>query len=630
MTPRSPFHLPPTLQFESAADVVVRLGQWVWLHVLSPFWRDPEGWPFYCWILPLLILLLVIFFVCRKWAGSNLAYRSPRLFNLIHGRFWAPITVICLWAMLFFDAPLLASRIGPSWRLGDWLCMTKQTAFITFAALFLLGIVPLLFLLIRLIRSSVDSGIHGEAAWAARHELRISRTRPWLIPIKVHFRGSRRPWMGGGGMVAFAPSREVSRRHTIVIGGTGSGKGHFIFGHILASARQALIYQDVKAECPAHDHWVSANGKEPIKWGAGRPGGYPSACWNPLEECRQDENPYDAFASLAAVLISGDEKDWVPQLSRPILASVLISGRYETLGDLADDFTMRGVEAVLKDAEVPHGLLESLEGKNVKEYIGTTLFSCLSSFQSGWGRQVTSGHDFSVDDMLHKGGYVLSAEAEPSRRLPLTLFWRMLFRRTLRSYETYDLSILLDEGLAAGKIPNFTDALNTMRSKGVGIIFAIQNSAGLREVYGPQGGPAVEEAFTNRITLLNGLNAEDAEKLSKRLGTYTRVRSQRHGPSTHDRAELMPLEEVMRRGAGEVDRWAVFEVVGATVSKRAIMARLVPTELAIHPLLPSDVQQCKECTSSALPILCVDDPELPQGASANIQQDSVPEEFSGF
>jgi len=336
-----------------------------------------------------------------------------------------------------------------------------------------------------------------------------------------------------------------------------------------------LIYQDVKAECPAHDQWASANGKAPIKWGAGRPGGYPSAHWNPLEECRQDENPYDAFASLSAVLISGDEKDWVPQLARPILASVLISGRYETLGELADEFTSRGVEAVLKDAEVPQGLLESLEGKNVKEYIGTTLFSCLSSFQSGWGRQVTSGHDFSVDDMLQKGGYVLSAEAEPTRRVPLTLFWRMLFRRVLRSYETYDLTILLDEGLAAGKIPNFADALNTMRSKGVGIIYAIQNTAGLREIYGPQGGPAVEEAFTNRITLLNGLNAEDAEKLSKRLGTYTRVRAQRHGPATHDRAELMPLEEVMRRGAGEVDRWAVFELVGATTSKRPIMARLV-------------------------------------------------------
>lgn len=587
MTPRSPFHLPTFPRFEDLGDVFVRFGRWVWLHILWPLWRDPEGWPFYCWVLPLLIIFLVIFFIWRRRAGSNLAYRSPRFFNLIHGRFWAPITMFCLWVMFFLDAPLFASRVGPSWRPDTWLCVTKRPAFISFAVLLLLGFVPLLFLLIRLIRSMISSGIHGEAAWAARNEVRTSRTWPWLLPIKVHFRGSRRPWMGGGGMVAFAPSREVSRRHTIVIGGTGSGKGHFIFGHILASARQALIYQDVKAECPAHDDWVSANGKEPIKWGAGGPGGYTSARWNPLEECRQDENPYDAFASLAAVLISGDEKDWVPQLARPILASVLVSGRYETLGDLADEFTLRGVAAVLKDAEVPQGLLESLEGKNVKEYIGTTLFSCLSSFQSGWGRQVTSGHDFSVDDMLHKGGYVLSAEAEPSRRLPLTLFWRMLFRRTLRSYESYDLTILLDEGLAAGKIPNFADALNTMRSKGVGIIYAIQNTAGLREIYGPQGGPAVEEAFTNRVTLLNGLNAEDAEKLSKRLGTYTRVRSQRLGPATHDRAELMPLEEVMRRGAGGRDRWAVFEVVGASYSNRPILARLVASN-----------QEVRNCTAT--------------------------------
>jgi type IV secretory pathway TraG/TraD family ATPase VirD4 len=113
----------------------------------------------------------------------------------------------------------------------------------------LLGVVPLLFLLVRLIRSTVSAGIHGEAAWAARHEIQTSRTGPWLIPIKVHFRGSRRSWTGGGGMVGFGPSREVTRRHMIVIGGTGSGKGYFIFGHILISCRHALIYQDVKAEC---------------------------------------------------------------------------------------------------------------------------------------------------------------------------------------------------------------------------------------------------------------------------------------------------------------------------------------------------------------------------------------------
>ena len=430
----------------------------------------------------------------------------------------------------------------------------------------------------RLFREQIQSGIHGEAGWASRSEVRFSRSWPWLIPIQVHFRGTRRPWTTGGGFVILAPSREVSRRHTLVRGGTGSGKGHFIFGHILTSARHATIYQDVKDDGPPMGYALANTMVVPIRWGAAAEGGRPSMQWNPLEECRLDPNPEDAYETLASVLIQGDDGDWVPQLARPILAWVFASGRYQTLGGLADDFTERGVEAVLKDIGLPGGLMESLEGKNVKEYIGTTIFSHLAPFRSGWGRAVTGGHDFSLSDIIRRGGYVLSAETIASRRVPLIVFWRLLFRKMLRTTEPMDLTLLMDEGLAAGKIPDFADALNTLRSKGVSIVFAIQNTAGLREIYGPQGGPAVEEAFTNRITLLNGLNNEDAEKLTKRLGTYTRIRKQRQGTPTHDRADLMPLEEVARRGAGEMDRWAVLEVVGATNSNRPIIARLVPSE----------------------------------------------------
>ena len=142
--------------------------------------------------------------------------------------------------------------------------------------------------------------------------------------------------------------------------------------------------------------------------------------------------------------------------------------------------------------------------------------------------------------------------------------------------------------------------------------------------------PAVEEAFTNRITLLNGLNAEDAEKLSKRLGCYTRVRKQQHGTPTHDRAELIPLEEVLRRGAGEQDRWAVFEIVGATESKRPVIARLVPSELVIRKPEPAEVSPHAGRSSESLHPLWKEAAELTQGPSPCIPADSGTEEFGGF
>ena len=630
MTPQQPFKVPPVPHFDGPADLLVKLGHWVWIKLLAPLWVDPTGWPLYCWILPYLTVCLLLFFAWRRWAGVSFAYRSPRFFNVVHGRLWAPLLLLGLWGTLFFGSPLLAVKGGPSWRPDGWLCLRPHHAYITFAVGFLLSPLPLSFLLIRLIRSTVHVGIHGAAAWAARNEVRSSPSWPWLIPLKVHFRGIRRPWVDGGGMVALAPSREVTRRHILLRGGTGSGKGFFIFGHILATASQAMIYQDVKAECPALDHLHTVTGMDPIRWGAATSGGWPSVRWNPLEECRHDPDPMDAFEALAAVLIAGDDKDWVPQLARPILAWVLASNRHETLAALADDFTARGVETVLKDAELPEGLLQSLAGKNVKEYIGTTIFANLAPFRSGWGRDVTTSHDFSLADIIQRGGYVLSAETEPSRRAPLTVFWRMLFRKMLRTQAPMDLTLLMDEGLAAGKIPNFADALNTLRSKGVSIVFAIQYTAGLKDIYGPQGGPAVEEAFTNRITLLNGLNAEDAEKLSKRLGCYTRVRKQQQGTPTHDRAELIPLEEVLRRGAGEQDRWAVFEIVGATESKRPVIARLVPSDLVIRKPEPSEISPRPEPISEPLHPIWKEDAEFTQCPSPCLTADSSTEEFGGF
>ena len=631
MTPQHPFKVPTLPHFAGPADMLMRLGHMVWIKFLLPLWCDPQGWPLICWILPYISACLLLFFVWRRCVGVGLAYRSPRFFNIVHGRLWAPLLMLGLWGTFFFDSPLLAVQRGPSWRPGDWLCLTPRQAFMTFAVGFLLSSVPLLFLLNRLIRSTVNNGIHGEAAWAARNEVRTSASWPWLVPIKVHFRGLRRPWIGGGGLVALAPSREVTRRHILLRGGTGSGKGFFIFGHILATARHPVIYQDVKAECPALEHLRAVAGKDPIRWGAAASEGWPSLRWNPLEECRKDPNPMDAFEALAAVVITGDDQDWVPQLARPILAWVLASNRYETLAALADDAIARGMETVLKDVGLPEGLLQSLEAKYVKEYIGTSFFSSLAPFRSGWGRDVTTGHDFSLSDIVLRGGYVLSAETEPSRRAPLTVFWRMLFRMMLRTQTPMDLTLLMDEGLACGKIPNFADALNTLRSKGVSIVFAIQNTAGLKDIYGPQGGPAVEESFTSRITLLNGLNTEDAENLSKRLGCYTRVRKQRNGTPTHDRAELMPMEEVLRRGAGEGDRWAVFELVGATASNRPIMARLFPSELIIRgPRLGERTKSCKEALRIPSAILGASTGSTPPESQLSDPRNTDAEEAGGF
>ncbi len=589
----NPTKVPPLSNVPDPFDQLERLGKWVWVHLAAPLWTAPDAsFPDWSWLLLLAFLALLGFMIWRRIAGIALAYRRPRGFNFVHGAYWFPLALWLLALSLALFTPFISFPPVPEWRPKTLLLLNARQAFLAMGLSMLVASWALVLTWLRFFREKVEPGIHGEAAWAARSEVRYSEDWPWLVPIQVHFRGTRRPWKNGAGLVTLAPSHEGTRRHTLAKGGSGSGKGFFFLGHILGTARTAVIYQDVKGECPHLDHLRSVTKFEPIRWGAAADGGWPSMRWNPLEECRNDPNPVDAYESLAAVLISGEDRDWVPQLARPILAWVLASGRYLTLGELADDFTDRGVETVLKDIGLPGGLLQSLEGKNVKEYIGTTIFSHLAPFRSGWGRAVTSGNDFSLADIIRRGGFVLSAEPVVNRRTPLHVFWGLLFRKMLRATDPMNLTLILDEGLAAGRIPNFVDGLNTLRGKGAAFVFAIQNSAGLREVYGPQGGPAVEEAFANRVTLLNGLNPEDAEALSKRMDTYTRVRPQRNGPANHDRGYLIPLEEVSRRGAVESDRWAVIEMVGATRSGRPIMARLVPSKLVIRKPTPSEIAAC--------------------------------------
>ena len=116
--------IPKLPHYAGPVDFLQHIGAWAWVHLVSPLWRNLEGWPAWCWTLPVLALCLGIFFIWRRWAGMRLAYWSPTLFNVVHGRFWLPLLVSSLWGMLLFGSPLLALAHGPAWRADAWWCIT--------------------------------------------------------------------------------------------------------------------------------------------------------------------------------------------------------------------------------------------------------------------------------------------------------------------------------------------------------------------------------------------------------------------------------------------------------------------------------------------------------------------------
>lgn len=531
-------------------------------------------------LLPVLVWALVPYLRSKVIKAS--VYDVPQKIKRLYARGWAALgwfglgwSVICL---VLLSAPL-AARWAPS----AWLGMRADLEFkhlvgIVWAGFTLMVFSGVLFLF-RTSREALHDGEHGAAAWATWADVICSAGRRWSLPLRVHYRGVRRKWNlddSGTGIAVLGPPDPAVCAHVLLTGSTGSGKGASIFGHIIASSTVPVIYQDVKAEVPFGD---SPKMQGALRWGAAASKGWPSMRWNPLEEARREPDAAErdsAFETLASMLMPcppGKDDSWVQEVGRPILAEGLKTGMFETLGDFADSVRDMPLQEILASLEVPRGLQGLLGGTNVPEYIGSAFYSNLACYRAGWGRVVTSGHDFTLDEFIHKGGYVLSAEPEATRALPLQLFWRMLLRKLMRATGKVPLTILMDEGLAAGKIPNLRQALETLRNRGVSLWMGIQSESGLLDVYSPTTGKAIIDTFGNRITLLHGLDSQDAENLSKRLGTWTMRRKAPNQQAQVSPVPLLTTSEMSARGKRMEDRWAVFEMRESALSGLPLVAR---------------------------------------------------------
>lgn len=556
------------------------------------------------WSAPLVIALFwaLIPFLRSKFQGKDW-YQRVATVTFLHGPWWGPLgwlgIALLIWSLVGLK-PAVAERWAPhAWvglRLefpGSWLVHVAWvgTAFAAF------GVGMLLF---RMQRAAVHAGEHGAAAWATWRDVIHEENARWRVPIEVHYRGTRRNWTLGDpgvGVAIWAPPEEAACTHFLLVGGTGAGKTTAVFGHVLHSSTVPVVYQDVKSECPCIDARPLA-----LRWGAAVPGGWPSMCWNPLEEARRTKDPVEresAWQALAAMLLperdeGSKDNAWIEEIGRPILAEGLQDGQYPTLGDFADAVRDRPLEELLRDMAVPRGLQSLLKGKNVPEYVAMSFYQHLHLYRQGWARTITSRHDFSLDDVLRRGAYVLSATgATEHLKAPVKLFWKMLFNRLMTTQGQYPLTILLDEAIAAGKIPNALDALVLFRSKKVSLWYGVQSEAHLDKLYGPVEGKALLNAFGNRIALLHGLPPHDAKAWSERLGTWTKRRMASRGamgmaPQTVA-VPLLTTSEFAVRGRRLHDRWAIFDCRESTVSAMPLVCRTQVAEEAIRFPSPKEL-----------------------------------------
>ena len=537
------------------------------------------------------VTTVTVFFALPSWATNQGLHWVPSLQTLAFVA-WGGLGLAMTYAAVFADpVKLWQYKLSPKFFYGPMALGAVVAAYFTefknpekqliHGAALACAIATLIAIKASIKRCFRDRGLkskRGEARWASREEIVRHPTARFQLPIYVSYTGSTEEWnrwnVGAGRTCLGLPSDTVVR-HIFLEGISGSAKGYGVFAPIIASCTTAFIYQDFKGEAPGYELQKKRTGKNPILWGAAGVDTYQSMGWNPLEECRRSATPEDEFGFLASVLVpSQSEKgDWVADLTRPILHYLFVQTNYPSLGALHDAVIERGVGAVLAEANVPQGLVEALSGKNVKEYIGTTLFSVLSHFGTGWGRRVSQQHDFAIDEVLDRGGYVLSVENDPNRRLPLNIFWRFIIRRIMGSTKKRPCVLLLDEALAVGRIDKVTDVLEAARSKDVGCIFGVQSMAGVRRVYG-ESAESLLEGFAGRITLLNGLSPGSRKVLQERLGKRV-VKEKGHGNKAERiLVDLMSPDDLDRR-ANQFQRWwTIIETVGSTRAGNRILGIL--------------------------------------------------------
>ena len=563
--------------FAQRPDPLVQIGNALLRGVAKVYISIPDFWNVAPAILVIgaVLLGLVIYRMTRMAAG--LAWKQPLFYRNANGPFVAPLAVLFVSIGVAFVAPgylrggdAFRPEWWPSWGSINTMWVTRAMPLALLAAI--LGLITLFS---RIRREKVIRSRRGMAHWAAWSDVSFHQDWRFLIPIFVHYRGTAWEWTKGAGRTLLALAEEACCRHLFLVGQTGSAKGFGIFGPIIASTRKPFIYQDFKGVCTGYDLLKARTGLEPIRWGAAAMGGWQSQQWNPLEEARRSPNPVDQFTFLAGLLIpSRGKDDWVSELARPILAWIFARGDYRTLGEVYDDLVQAGVSAVLGKAGVPGGLLAALEGKNVKEYLGTTIFSAMGCFGGGWCRSTTSGHDFDISEIFERGGYVLSAESDITKRVPLTIFWRFIIGRIVASNRYLGVTLLFDEALAAGRIPDVSTVLETARSKGVAVVFGVQHTAGVRRVYEHEA-DGLMSGFAGRITLLNGLSTQDQRIIQESMGKC--VVEEANGKGTKDRTvvDLLTADDISRRSNQFKKFWCVIDANGATKTGTRILGQLV-------------------------------------------------------
>lgn len=322
-------------------------------------------------------------------------------------------------------------------------------------------------------------------------------------------------------------TENILSKHSMLIGGTGSGKNN-LFYHFIAQIRNRMTNNDAMIVFDSKGDFFKRFYRQGdiVLSNSKKYNGY-STYWNIYKEMVVDgwENS-DVFSNANEIThsffkeaITNSSQPFFPSAARDLMTSLLIA--HIRLGQDDLEFKKR-----FFNNKALRQYFDMLTPQKIKKLLSASVFSDLSSTLSYIGdgsseqalgvlaelqnvvRQILFGTfaedgRFSVREFVrNKGAKVLFVEYDLSVGETLTPIYRLLFDLALkeamgRNKSEGNVYLMCDEFKLLPNLQHIEDGVNFGRSLGVKIIAGIQSIEQLYEIYGESKGRNIAAGFSS-------------------------------------------------------------------------------------------------------------------------------------
>ncbi|MDG4868616.1 type IV secretory system conjugative DNA transfer family protein (plasmid) [Guyparkeria sp. 1SP6A2] len=419
--------------------------------------------------------------------------------------------------------------------------------------------------------------LHGDAKWAAEHEIR----KAGLYSDEGIIVGQRKTPFGKKFLI-FGGSQ-----HVLMAAPTRSGKGISVVIPNLLTWKESVVVLDIKQEnWGITSGFRAAHGQDCYLLNLA-PRDYRTHRWNPLYYISDDPsfriNDIQKIGQMLFPQIQGEAPIW--QASSRSLWLGLILYLIETddlpvtMGEALRQLTMgdERLEEILEDRQEGDNPVSDECYLALREYLDTpdktrgsvrkSFAAALELFYNPVIDAATSGNDFDLRDLRKKrmSVYIGITPDDLDRLAPLiNLFYQQVIDLNTRELPEHNpdlkhqVLLLPDEFTAMGKVGILSKGISYIAGYGLRMLPIIQSPAQLREVYGADAAETFIENHALQI-IFAPKNFKVAKEISETLGTKTtksRSKSKqltgKSGRSQNDSEasrELLKPQEVREIGA---------------------------------------------------------------------------------